>query len=213
MISCVERMRQEGILADSKDISAFLKDAGETEHKSTRLLERFMKLERYILEHIPDESICISYKQLNDNAQKDGIDTATEKDIRTLLFFLTIKGYTRKKEDAARYIKLNRQWDMDSTLRRFEKRMEICQFTIEWLYRLMSSTTEEKTKKKGVQFSVIELCVTNGRISSLSFLLLTLCLLSINFFASNFERDKFLSVLNFICDLDLSISFLIFNAF
>ena len=157
VISCVERMRQEGILADSKDISAFLKDAGETEHKSTRLLERFMKLERYILEHIPDESICISYKQLNDNAQKDGIDTATEKDIRTLLFFLTIKGYTRKKEDAARYIKLNRQWDMDSTLRRFEKRMEICQFTIEWLYRLMSSTTEEKTKKKGVQFSVIEL--------------------------------------------------------
>ena len=75
VISCVERMRQEGILADSKDISAFLSDAGETEHKSTRLLERFMKLERYILEHIPDESICISYKQLNDNAQKEGIDT------------------------------------------------------------------------------------------------------------------------------------------
>ncbi|MGN1229468.1 MAG: RecQ family ATP-dependent DNA helicase [Prevotella sp.] len=157
VISCVERMRQEGILADSKDISAFLRDAGETEHKSTRLLERFMKLERYILEHIPDESLCISYKQLNDNAQKEGIDTATEKDIRTLLFFLTIKGYTRKKEDAARNIKLSRQGNMDSILSRFEKRMEICQFTIEWLYKLMPSTTEEETKNKGIQFSVIEL--------------------------------------------------------
>ena len=31
----------------------------------------------------------------------DGTTTATEKDIRTLLYFLTIKGYTRKKEDAA----------------------------------------------------------------------------------------------------------------
>ena len=157
VVSCVERMRQEGILADSKDISAFLNDAGESEHKSIRLLERFVKLERYILEHIPNETLCISYKQLNDNAQKDGIDTATEKDIRTLLFFLTIKGYTRKQEDAAHNIKVSRIVDKEATLQRFEKRMEICRFTIEWLYRLMPSTTEEETKKKGVQFSVIEL--------------------------------------------------------
>ena len=157
VVSCVERMRQEGILADSKDLSAFLNDAGESEHKSIRLLERFIKLERYILEHIPNETLCISYKQLNDNAQKEGIDTATEKDIRTLLFFLTIKGYTRKQEDAAHNIKVSRIMDMEATLQRFEKRMEICRFTIEWLYRLMPSTTEEETKKKGVQFSVIEL--------------------------------------------------------
>ena len=157
VVSCVERMRQEGILADSKDISAFLNDAGESEHKSIRLLERFIKLERYILEHIPNETLCISYKQLNDNAQKEGIDTATEKDIRTLLFFLTIKGYTRKQEDAAHNIKVSRIVDKEATLQRFEKRMEICRFTIEWLYRLMPSTTEEETKKKGVQFSVIEL--------------------------------------------------------
>ena len=157
VVSCVERMRQEGILADSKDISAFLNDVGESEHKSIRLLERFIKLERYILEHIPNETLCISYKQLNDNAQKEGIDTATEKDIRTLLFFLTIKGYTRKQEDAAHNIKVSRIVDMEATLQRFEKRMEICRFTIEWLYRLMPSTTEEETKKKGVQFSVIEL--------------------------------------------------------
>lgn len=157
VVSCVERMRQEGILADSKDLSAFLNDAGESEHKSIRLLERFVKLERYILEHIPNETLCISYKQLNDNAQKEGIDTATEKDIRTLLFFLTIKGYTRKQEDAAHNIKVSRIVDKEATLQRFEKRMEICRFTIEWLYRLMPSITKEETKKKGVQFSVIEL--------------------------------------------------------
>ena len=157
VVSCVERMRQEGILADSKDISAFLNDAGESEHKSIRLLERFMKLERYILGHIPDNSLCISYKQFNDNAQKEGIETATEKDIRTLLYFLTVKGYTRKKEDATRSIEVNRLGDMESTLSRFEKRMEICQFTIEWLYRLLPLSTDEEAKKKGVQFSVVEL--------------------------------------------------------
>ena len=45
IISVVERMRQEGILADSKDISAYLLDTGESERKSRTLLERFAKLD------------------------------------------------------------------------------------------------------------------------------------------------------------------------
>ena len=130
VVSCVERMRQEGILADSKDISAFLNDTGDSESKSKRLLERFLKLEHYILGQIPDDTLRISYKQLNDNAQKEGVQTATEKDIRTLLYFLTVKGYTRKKEDAARNIELACQADMESILKRFEKRMEICQISL-----------------------------------------------------------------------------------
>ena len=91
VISVVERMRQEGILADSKDISAYLQDAGDSERKSQILLERFAKLEQYILNHIPDGTLRISYKQLNENAVNDGINTSKEKDIRTLLYFLTIK--------------------------------------------------------------------------------------------------------------------------
>lgn len=90
VVSVVERMRQEGILADSKDISAYLQDAGDSERKSRMLLERFAKLEQYILNHIPDESLRISCKQLNDNAVHDGVVTSKEKDIRTLLYFLTI---------------------------------------------------------------------------------------------------------------------------
>lgn len=148
VISSVERMRQEGILADSKDISAYLNDTGDSENKSKRLLERFTRLERYILGHIPDNAVRISYKQLNDNAQKEGVETATEKDIRTLLYFLTIKGYTRKKETAPQNIELTRQADMASTFQRFEKRLDICQFAIGWLYRHASQTAEEGQKKR-----------------------------------------------------------------
>lgn len=157
VVSSVIRMRQEGILADSRDISAYLSDAGESEHKSKRLLERFTRLERYILRHISADTFRISYKQLNDNAQKEGIDTATEKDIRTLLYFLTIKGYTRKKEDGAHNIELTGQADIASTLKRFEKRLEICRFTIGWLYGLIPQNPEERDGKNGVQFSVVEL--------------------------------------------------------
>ena len=63
-----------------------------------------------------------------------GITTSKEKDIRTLLYFLTVKGYVRKKEDAQHNMELRRVGDMESTIKRLEKRMEICQVAIEWLY-------------------------------------------------------------------------------
>lgn len=157
VVSAVERMRQEGILADTKDVSAYLNDTGESENRSRLLLRRFTRLERYILDHITDGALRISCKQLNDDAQKNGITTATEKDIRTILYFLTVKGYTRKKEDAAHNIELTRQADMQSTIRRFEKRLNICTFAVEWLYRQAQNTTLEESKKNGVQFSVVEL--------------------------------------------------------
>ncbi|MDE6652792.1 MAG: RecQ family ATP-dependent DNA helicase [Muribaculaceae bacterium] len=157
VVSSVVRMRQEGILADTKDISAYLHDTGESENKSKRLLDRFTRLERYILGHISPEICRISYKQLNDNAQKEGVETSTEKDIRTLLYFLTVRGYTRKKEDSAHNIELASQADTVATLQRFERRLEICRFTIGWLYRLVLPKGERDEKNTGIRFSVVEL--------------------------------------------------------
>lgn len=167
VVSVVERMRQEGILADTKDISAYLNDAGESEHKSRRLLEQFAILERYILNIIPDDVLRISCKQLNDNAQKEGIASAREKDIRTLLYFLTIKGYTRKKEDAVHNLELVRQADLNSIIERFEKRLAICQFALDWLFEQAISSVGEENKNQGVQFSIVELLNDFKKSSSL----------------------------------------------
>lgn len=157
VVSAVERMRQEGILADTKDISAYLNDAGESENKSKRLLEKFTQLERFILNHIPDETLKTSCKQLNDEAIKEGISSATEKDIRTLLFFLSIKDYTNKKEDSCHNVEIIRKANLESTLQRFEKRLEICRYAVGWLYKHVSPTTNEESQKKGIQFSIVEL--------------------------------------------------------
>lgn len=160
VISVVERMRQEGILADSKDISAYLLDAGESERKSRMLLDRFATLEQYILDNIPDGSFRISCKQLNENAVNYGISTSKEKDIRTLLYFLTIKGYIRKKEDSNRNMEIRRQADLESARRRLKKRLEISRFAVEWLYGLTSDIKLENGAGATIQFSVIELLNT-----------------------------------------------------
>ena len=186
VISSVDRMRQEGILADTRDISAYLQDISDKQRKPQQMLENFAKLERYILEHIPDESLHITYKQLNDNAVHDGINTSTEKKIRTLLYFLAVKGYAHKKEDGIRNLIVTRDKDIETIIKRFERRIEVCRFIIERLYSLAeensktiteesnNSASEEKNpseekglgkasgatdnrKEKPLQFSVIEL--------------------------------------------------------
>lgn len=158
VVSAVERMRQEGILADTKDISAYLYDSGESERNSRQTLRRFVELERYILDHIPDDTLRISCKQFNDDAHKAGITTASEKDIRTLLYFLTIKGYTRKREDAAHNVEVTRLASMQATISRFERRLEICEFAVEWLYKqVVDAADGNDAVQKGVQFSIVKL--------------------------------------------------------
>ena len=109
-----------------------------------------------VLEHIPEESLAITYKQFNDDAVNEGITTSNEKRIRTLLYFLIVKGYIRKQQDDTRNVILTRQTDMDATLHRLERRIDICRFSIEWLYAL-TSTNNNDDKEGAVQFSIIEL--------------------------------------------------------
>ena len=148
VVSVVERMRQEGILADSMDLSAYLLDTGDSERKSRLLLNRFAKLERYILEQIVDENLSISYKQFNENAQNANITTSTEKDIRTILYFQSINGYIYKTEDINHNLHIKRQTGLDVVLHRYEKRIEISRFIIHWLYGLVDANN----KASSVQF-------------------------------------------------------------
>ncbi len=157
VLSVVGRMRQEGILADSKDISAYLFDAGSSERKSGLLLESFAKLERYLLDNIPETTWRISCKQLNDKAVNAGIGTSREKDIRTLLYFLTIKGYIRKKEDAAHNLEINLRVNREAFLKHFERRLEVSRFAIEWLYQQIAKNGKEVSDEQAIQFSVVEL--------------------------------------------------------
>lgn len=156
VVSAVERMRQEGILADTKDITAYLLD-GESALRSKNLVERFARLEKYILENIPSNSLKTNYRQINEKAVNSGINSSKEKDIRTILYFQTIKNYIHKSEDSANNVELKREKSMDETMSRFHCRIEICKQVVEWLYQKVYLMTEEEKKRQTICFSVVEL--------------------------------------------------------
>lgn len=159
VVSVVEKMRQDGILADSRDMSAYLQDAGDSERKSKILLDRFITLEKFLLGLISEETLVTSYKQLNDKAFSNGIETSTEKDVRTLVYFLAVMGYIKKESLSDRNLEIKGASDKDSVQRRFEKRCEICHFAIGWLYQQVERLSDEPSGKgsESVQFSIVEL--------------------------------------------------------
>ncbi len=155
VISIVEHMKQEKILADTKDISAYLYDTpGDNERKAKQLLEYFAKLERYIISLLNNKTLHISYRQLNDDAVKSGISTSKEKDIRSLLYFLIIKNYIYKNQEPNGNVTIVSQLDWELMNRRFEMRLELSRLITGWLYQQSSFATNQN---KAVQFSVVEL--------------------------------------------------------
>ena len=100
VIQAVSLMRQEGILADSRDMTALIHKT-DNEKKSLKRFESFAKLEQFLLAMVisRDNEIEISYKELNESALKADIKDSTIRNIRTILYFLSIKSYIKKKEN------------------------------------------------------------------------------------------------------------------
>lgn len=157
VINCVNLMRQDGLLADSMDMSAYI-FATDTENKSMLILEHFATLEHFLLDQLTDEGIDFDLKDLNERALAEGIATSSVKKLRTLLYFLTIKSYVRKSESGiSKTIRLVPSMDLPRLETKYQSRIDICHFILELLYAKANQLDIAEQEGKPVQFSLIEL--------------------------------------------------------
>ena len=141
----INLMRQEGLLADTQDMLAYIDCAN-----ISRGLEEMLRLEKFLLERISADTTIFNYKQLNAEAQSNGNPRCTIKHIRMLLHFLLIKGYLRKEEHTTSgSVSLRLEVDHETTMERFHHRLELCRY----IAKVLTATAEEKV----VNFSMVEL--------------------------------------------------------
>ena len=148
VIRNVNLMRQEGILADNQDMLA-----GIPKSNTIRELKNTLQLERVLLSQISDKTRELNYKELNEAAQSQGMSFCTVKRIKTLLYFLRLKGYIRKEEhNAAGSVSLRLQVDADATIQHSERKARLCHFVVETLGK-------QKAEKDGsfIPFSLVGL--------------------------------------------------------
>ena len=160
VIQAVNLMRQEGILADSRDMSAYLYKSDNAK-KSLKIFESFAKLEQFLLAMAIDHNyeIEISYKELNESALKAGVADSNIRNIRTILFFLSIKSYIKKKENIEMgMVRFTMNQDIDTITKKNSLRIDLCRFIIEKLYSLpQNSPSQTNSDHHLIQFSVTEL--------------------------------------------------------
>ncbi len=149
VIRNINLMRQEGLLADSRDMQAWV-----SKSTSLRNLDIILKLEQFLLQRIDGQSHRMSYKELNAEAQQAGLTYSNVKRLRLLLHFLSLKGYVHKHEHSAiGCVSVRLQASVDATNARFDRRTNICRYIVETLTAKRDGSKEMTL----VNFSEVEL--------------------------------------------------------
>ena len=156
VIHAIDLMRQDGLLNDAQDMSAHILKS-DSQNKALQILNKFTKLEKYIFSKIPEEGCKIIYKEWNEEAQSLGI-FSNVRNIKTLLYYLTIKEYIHKEEDAENRVAIIRP-SMSSKLLydKFVRRIDVCKFIVEELYSRIDDLSDAQKTESSVIFSLVGL--------------------------------------------------------
>ena len=106
-----------------------------------------------------------SLKEINEAALDAGITGSSVKNIRTLLYYLTIKGYISKgsKEpdpdydtsEQSQHTLVAPTMEIPKLLDKFHRRIDICRFLVSYFYDI-AQTSENSKDEAPVQFSLVD---------------------------------------------------------
>lgn len=144
VISIVERMRVAGILAKDDDMTAYLR-LGQL-----RKFKYYIQLEKFLVETVIGECAKFSLKEINEKAIASGIARSSVKDIRTILFFWTIRHYIEKRPVTDDYIQIAAKVSASDLEKQIAVRNSIASFIV---YRFKDNNKEEDGEVK-VGFSL-----------------------------------------------------------
>lgn len=144
VISIVERMRVAGILAKDDYMTAYLR-LGQI-----RKFKYYIQLEKFLADTVIGECAKFSLKEINEKAIASGIARSSVKDIRTILFFWTIRHYIEKRPVTDDYIQIAAKVSASDLEKQIAVRNSIASFIV---YRFKDNNKEEDGEVK-VGFSL-----------------------------------------------------------
>ncbi len=157
VIESINLMREQGLLADTKDMTAYIKRT-DTSNKSLNILINYLGLERLIISKLSGERQIINLKEINEIAERQRIKGASVKAIKTLLYFWTIKGYIEKTYNASdSVVEIIPKLEPEKIYAKYEKRAELSEFIIKHLYEKARELPVTEREENLVEFSELEL--------------------------------------------------------
>ena len=160
VIQVINLLRQENILADAKDLTAYIKKS-EHKNRSLAIVEVYSKIENFLLPIFSEEENIFHLKELNEEAEKSGCEGVSINRLKTILNFWSIKNWIKRKNLAhsKNYIAIVCLQSKERLNLNREKRHELAKFIVEYIFEKTFSKGKEHEEKDEilVEFSVLEL--------------------------------------------------------
>jgi ATP-dependent DNA helicase RecQ len=167
VIQIVGLLREEGILADSKDLAAYIKKK-ESLNRSLTILKTFWQIEKFLLGVVEKEEKTLNIKELTELAEESGCKDVTPGRIRTIFNIWVIKNWIKRQTliSSKNHLAVLSLYDREELEAKLIKRYELALFIVEYLYtqNRQKSPAEQSSKDQEpaeeevlVEFSVLEL--------------------------------------------------------
>lgn len=167
VINIINLLREENILADAKDLTAFIKK-GENNNHSLNIVDTFGKIENFLLSAFEEQEKIFHLKELNEAIEKE--EEGTEKGgkdinvskIKTIINFWAIKNWIKRKnlEYSRNHIAVVCLQPEETLKEKLKKRHGLAKFMVEFLYEKSNLDISKGSAGKEemlVEFSVHEL--------------------------------------------------------
>ena len=151
VIRIINLLREEKILADSKDLTAYIgKD--DTQNKSRNTVRKFNDTELFLAEQILSGNSLVDLKELNALAETSGHSSVDLERMKTILNFWAVKNWIKKHYRDKNHLDVSSLVPKDLFVKRIRTRQALAAYITDYLYE-----HSETGARRYVEFSVLEL--------------------------------------------------------
>ncbi len=178
VIQVINLLREEKILADTKDLTAFIKRGDNINH-SLDIIKTISQIENFFVSQIDEQEKSYHIKQLNELAELQGCRDVSANKLRNIINFWVIKNWIKRKSNdpAKNNLTIIANYPKNVLTDKLNKRHALSQFIVELLYaksKINLSTADADKEQLLVEFSVHELKQEYERASVLFKLVVTI---------------------------------------
>lgn len=151
-------LREENIIADSKDLKCTIKKDAKV-NTSSRLLSKMIKLEQFLLRQFTEEFTAYSYKELNEDAMEHSI--VSNLDILKLIInYLDISNIISISRRSNNNLSIKLERSYSEIIEESRRRNYVSKIILDYLFEKSFKTNDEVAQlgtENEVLFSILEL--------------------------------------------------------
>jgi ATP-dependent DNA helicase RecQ len=157
VIRVIELLREEKILADAKDLSAYIKKH-ERINRSKNILSTHRNIETFLVSYLDDGEKTYNIKEMNEALEAEHKDTSINQ-LATILNYYSIKRLIKRTPESNKnHVTLKPYFSTAEIRSKSGKRCEIANVIIDYLFSKVSRMPDSQvTEDVRVDFSILEL--------------------------------------------------------